>query len=58
MRGEKVENIDFTEVFVASKGGHERAKERLRHWRGRGYKVIPYEDEGVSVGIYVTRKGD
>ena len=50
------ENIDFTEVFVLSKNGDRKTKERVKYWEGNGYRAIPYEDNGVSVGIYILRK--
>ena len=51
------ENIDFTEVFIPSKGGYDKVKKRKGLWEGRGYSVIPYEDKGVSVGLYVMMRG-
>ncbi len=60
-----VENIDFPEVFVKSKGGQERSKNRQALWEKKGHEVIPYEDKWidkngetrwVSVGIFVLKK--
>ena len=48
--------IDFWEVFIPSKGGHKEARKRKRFWDRMGFEVFPYEDEGVSVGIYVMTK--
>jgi len=49
-------NADFWEVFIPSKGGYEKAYRRKRFWERMGFEVFPYEDEGVSVGIYVMTK--
>ena len=49
-------NVDFWEVFIPSKGGYEKAYRRKRFWERMGFEVFPYEDEGVSVGIYVMTK--
>ena len=48
--------IDFWEVFIPSKGGHKEARKRKRFWDRMGFEVFPYEDEGVSVGIYIMTK--
>ena len=48
--------IDFWEVFIPSKGGHKEARKRKRFWERMGFEVFPYEDEGVSVGIYIMTK--
>ena len=49
-------NVDFWEVFILSKGGYKKAEVRRRFWERLGFEVFPYEDEGVSVGIYVMTK--
>ena len=49
-------NVDFWEVFIPSKGGYEKAYRRKRFWERMGFEVFPYEDEGVSVGIYIMTK--
>ncbi len=49
-------NVDFWEVFIPSKGGHKEARKRKGFWDRMGFEVFPYEDKGVSVGIYVMTK--
>ena len=49
-------NVDFWEVFIPSKNGHAKTMLRKEFWESVGYKVIPYEDIGVSVGIYVMQE--
>ncbi len=49
-------NADFWEVFIPSKGGHKKARKRKKFWESVGFEVFPYEDKGVSVGIYVMTK--
>ena len=49
-------NRDFSEVFVPSKNGHAKAKARKLLYEELGHEVFPYEDSGVSVGIFVMRK--
>jgi hypothetical protein len=50
-------NRDFHEVYVPSKGGHATCKQRKEYLESLGFEVIPYEDKGVSVGLYVMTKG-
>ena len=49
-------NVDFWEVFIPIKGGYKRARKRKKFWESVGFEVFPYEDKGVSVGIYVMTK--
>jgi hypothetical protein len=49
-------NADFWEVFIPIKGGYKRARKRKKFWESVGFEVFPYEDKGVSVGIYVMTK--
>ncbi len=43
-------------MFIPIKGGYKRARKRKKFWESVGFEVFPYEDKGVSVGIYVMTK--
>jgi hypothetical protein len=49
-------NRDFHECFKPNEQGHAQARKRKKHFEKQGYEVIPYDDVGVSVGIYVLKK--
>lgn len=51
-----VKERELHEVFVPTSVGYAKAKERQKVYEKLGHEVIPYEDVGVSVGIYVLRK--
>ncbi len=50
-----VKYIDFLEAYNPK--SESRLITRKKYLEKLGYEVIPYEDKGVSIGIYVMRKG-
>jgi hypothetical protein len=47
---------EFHESYKPNEAGYTRVEERGKMYRELGHEVIPYEDRGVSVGLYIMRK--
>jgi hypothetical protein len=46
----------YIEVYIKSKGGEAKVAMRKKFFEELGHEVIPYEDVGVSVGIFILKK--
>ncbi len=48
-------NLDFLEAYTPR--SEDRVKHRKKYFEKEGHEVISYVDEGVSMGIYILKKG-
>jgi hypothetical protein len=46
----------YIEVYIKSKGGEAKVAMRKKFFEELGHEVIPYEDVGVSVGMFILKK--